>query len=97
MIQIICGLTLAYIEVVISLAIFGNYFLIKSWQIFVASIIVFFTLLIMLRVKVKGEKKDGENEHLSKNKIIITKKEYNSLKQRITDLEAEIEQLKNLK
>lgn len=96
-IQIICGVTLAYIEVVVSLAIFGNYFLIESWQIFVACIIVFLTLFIMLRVKVKGDKKEVESDHLPKNKIIITKEEYDSLKQRITDLNAEIEQLKNQK
>jgi len=92
--QIICSLFLAYIEIVISLAILGNTTLLNSWQIFAACIIVFITLFIMLRVKVKGEQKAESNENISDDTIVITRSEYNSLKQRISDLEEELIKLK---
>lgn len=89
-VQIVLYLCLAYVELVISFAIFGNSTLINYWQIFVATIVVFLTLFIVLKVKQKNiaqasaVRGAGNGEY-----ITITKTEYENLK-------AEVERLREL-
>ena len=77
---------MAYITLTVDLVILGNDALIKMWTIFVAAIIISFTLWIALKVKgktVAQEKIDRVNEGY----ITIPKSEYEEMK-------AELERLK---
>ncbi|MBQ6922174.1 MAG: hypothetical protein IJQ66_03700 [Clostridia bacterium] len=78
-VQIAFYVAVAYIELTVSLLIFGNKTLINLWQIFVTAIIVAFVLYIVLKVKKKNlmnvEKADGNGEY-----VTITRAEYENLK-----------------
>ena len=89
-VQIILYICFAYVELVVSFAIFGNSTLIAYWQIFVTAIIVILTLFIVLKVKQKNiAQTNVAKKAIGNDYITITKTEYDNLK-------AEVERLREL-
>ena len=89
-IQIILYLCFAYVELAVSLAIFGNTLLTDLWQVLVTAIIVILTLFIVLKVKQKNiAQKAAVTVGEKGDYVTITKTEYENLK-------AEIERLREL-
>lgn len=88
--QIAVYVTLGYIELTIASLILGNDTLISLWQIFVADIIAFLTLYIILRIKSR-DFKDLPTPSVSKtDTVTISKEEYESLLKQIEDLKAQL-------
>lgn len=88
--QVILYICFAYVELVVSFAIFGNSTLINYWQILVAAIIVILTLFIVLKVKQKNIAQASAVRGAENGEYItITKTEYENLK-------AEVERLREL-
>ena len=89
-VQIILYICFAYVELAVSLAIFGNGVLTNLWQILVTAIIVILTLFIVLKVKQKNIAHTAATNSInSGDYITITKTEYENLK-------AEVERLREL-